>query len=71
MDAILGLIEKNGKAKFKLVGGDGNTFAILGRMSSAMKKAGWDSKDRRKVEAFLFTGDYNRVLQVASAVGGV
>jgi hypothetical protein len=51
MDAILGLIEKNGKAKFKLVGGDGN--------------------DRRKVEAFLFTGDYNRVLQVASAVGGV
>lgn len=51
------------KPKMKLIGEDGNAFAILGRASAAAKKAGW-GKDR--ISAFTkeaMAGDYNHLLR--------
>lgn len=50
------------KPKLKLVGKDGNAFAILGRAQAAARKAGWP-KDR--IDAFMkeaTSGDYNKLL---------
>jgi len=55
---------KNKKPKLKLIGEDGNAFAILGLARRAGLKAGW-SKER--LDAFLkncMGGDYNHLLKV-------
>ena len=45
----------------KLVGEDGNAFAILGRVSKALKRAGLvDAADEFMTEAT--SGDYNHLL---------
>lgn len=48
----------------KLIGQDGNAFAIVGAVARAMTKAGVDPTiiDAYKVEAF--EGDYNHLLSV-------
>ena len=54
------------KPTVKLIGRDGNAFAIIGACSAAAKKAGW-SKDR--IDAMMsdmMSGDYSHVLYVAS-----
>lgn len=48
----------------KLVGTDGNAFAIIGRVSKALKRAGL----RKEAEEFVkeaTSGDYNHLLQTA------
>ena len=46
----------------KLLGKDGNAFAILGRVSGALKKAGFaDLAKEYREEAT--SGDYNHLLQ--------
>lgn len=48
--------------KVKLVGNDGNAFAILGSVKNAMRKAKVPSED---VSAFMkeaMSGDYNHLL---------
>lgn len=52
------------KPELKLVGLDGNAFAILGRARQAAKKAGWteDQIDAYTNEATA--GDYNHLLAV-------
>ena len=52
------------KPELKLVGLDGNTFAILGRARQAAKKAGW-TKDQ--IDAYTneaTAGDYDHLLAV-------
>jgi hypothetical protein len=46
----------------KLVGEDGNAFAILGRVQKAMRRAGVEKSD---IDAYLkeaTSGDYNHLL---------
>jgi hypothetical protein len=52
------------KPKCKLVGEDGSAFAIIGRVSQALRRAGQGAK----VEGFqkrATSGDYNNLLAVA------
>jgi hypothetical protein len=49
--------------KVKLVGEDGNAFAIMGKVSRALKKAGHqDLVDDYQAEAM--SGDYDNLLRV-------
>ena len=54
------------KPVMRLVGEDGNAFAILGRMGQAMQKAGWskDSIDATIKEAT--SGDYDHLLRTVT-----
>lgn len=49
--------------KVKLVGTDGNAFALLGKVRGAMRKAGIEDTE---IELFLeeaMSGDYNNLLR--------
>lgn len=48
--------------KVKLVGNDGNAFAILGNVKRAMQKAKVDQIDINKFIAEATSGDYNHLL---------
>jgi len=51
------------KVKVKLVGEDGNAFAILGRVMGALRKAG---VPKEKIDEFLTeaqSGNYDHLLQ--------
>ncbi len=50
-----------------LVGEDGNAFAILGRVRSAMKKAGIAQEQIDKFMSEATSGDYDHLLQVVMA----
>ena len=51
----------------RLVGEDGNAFAILGRVSKALKRAGVDRSDIDKFKAEAMSGDYNHLLRTCMA----
>jgi hypothetical protein len=51
------------KPPLKLIGRDGNAFAILGQASHAAKKACWSKERWAKVRAEATSGDYNHLLQ--------
>ena len=53
------------KPKLKLVGQDGNAFAILARANAAGRKAGWDADYRKMVFDEMRAGDYNHLLATA------
>lgn len=53
---------KTKKVEMKLVGMDGNAFAILGRFSNAARKAGWTDEERGAVLKEAQSGDYNHLL---------
>ena len=42
---------------------DGNAFAILGKVQSALRKAGVPDEERNKFFAEATTGDYDHLLQ--------
>jgi len=46
----------------KLVGEDGNAFAILGRVTRALRQAGVDQAEREEFMAEATGGDYNDLL---------
>jgi len=46
----------------KLVGEDGNAFAILGRVTRALRQAGVDQAERAEFMAEATGGDYNDLL---------
>ena len=48
--------------KVKLVGEDGNAFAIIGRCSQAARRAGVSAEEVKKFQAEAMAGDYNNVL---------
>jgi hypothetical protein len=47
----------------KLIGEDGNAFAILGTVSRALKRAGYQ-KEAKEYMAEAMSGDYDHLLQV-------
>ena len=53
------------KPKVKLVGEDGNAFAIMGRVSKALKKAGADKEYIDQYMEESMSGDYDNLLCVA------
>lgn len=50
------------KPRIKLVGEDGNAFAILGRVSKAPRKAGADKEYIDKYISEATSGDYDKLL---------
>ena len=50
------------KPKLKLIGRDGNAFAILGAAQSAARKAGWDKERIKQVMDEAQSSDYNHLL---------
>ena len=52
--------------KIKLIGEDGNAFAIMGRVSAAMRRAGCTSEDISAYTTAATSGDYSNLLRVTS-----
>lgn len=50
------------KVKCRLIGEDGNAFAIMGRFKNAARKAGWSNEDIKKVLDEAMSGDYDHLL---------
>ena len=46
----------------RLVGEDGNAFAIIGRFSKAARHAGWSQKEIESVLKEARSSDYNHLL---------
>ena len=57
---------KNNKKQptVKLIGEDGNAFAILGRVERALKKAGYSRDETDEYLEEATSGDYNDLLSV-------
>jgi hypothetical protein len=53
------------KPKLKIIGGDGNAFAVIGAATKAARKAGWDREKISKLTQEMMSGDYDNVLNVA------
>ena len=51
-------------AKVELVGQDGNAFAIMGRVTNAMRRAGVDREIIKQYQQEAMSGDYDHLLQV-------
>jgi|APIni6443716594_1056825.scaffolds.fasta_scaffold305225_2 hypothetical protein len=49
----------------QLVGNDGNAFAIMGAVKSALKKAGASKEELDQYLADSMSGDYDNLLRVA------
>jgi hypothetical protein len=50
------------KPRVKLVGENGNAFAILGRCREAARKAGWTSERIKEFTDKATSGNYNNLL---------
>jgi hypothetical protein len=57
--------EQTAKPKVKLVGRDGNAFAIMGACSQAARRAGWTKEQVDAVLEDMMSGDYNHLLATA------
>jgi len=55
------------KVTMRLVGEDGNAFAILGRFQREAKAAGWTHEEIRAVMDEATSGDYDHLLAVMMA----
>lgn len=53
------------KPRVKLVGEDGNAFAIMSRVIKALRKAGADAEYIDKYRQESVSGDYNHLLVVS------
>ena len=53
------------KPAVKLIGGDGNAFAILGACQRAAKKVGWTAEQWSAVRDEMTLGDYDQLLGTA------
>ena len=55
------------KVKLKLVGLDGNAFALMGAFSRQAKKEGWDKEDIDAVIAECKKSDYSHLVSTLMA----
>jgi hypothetical protein len=46
----------------RLVGTDGNAFAVLGHVMRALREAGWSQEERDAFRAEATSSDYNHLL---------
>jgi hypothetical protein len=53
------------KVKCKLTGEDGNAFAIMGRVRSALRRANIDAKTIVEYQKEATSGDYENLLAVS------
>lgn len=53
------------RPRVKLVGTDGNAFSIIGKVSSALRKAGYSPEQIAEFRSEAMSGDYNNVLVTA------
>ncbi len=53
------------KPTVKLIGRDGNAFAVMGRVKQALKHAGADKEYIDKYLSEAISGDYNRLIAVS------
>jgi len=51
------------KPRLKLVGTDGNAFALLGAALRAAKKAGWTTEQMDEFKVRATKGDYDHLLR--------
>ena len=51
------------KPTVKLVGTDGNAFAILGKVTGALRRAGHTPEEVKQFQDEATAGDYDHVLQ--------
>lgn len=51
------------KPQLKLVGHDGNAFAVLGSARQVAQKAGWTGEEIKKFMDEATAGDYDHLLQ--------
>lgn len=51
------------KPKLKIIGTDGNSFALLGKARRAAREAGWDRQQIDDVMEEAMNGDYNHLLR--------
>lgn len=51
----------------QLVGNDGNSFAIMGRVNQALRRGGVSKEERDEYMTDSMSGDYNNVLATAMA----
>ena len=52
------------KPVVKLIGEDGNAFAIMGKVVKAMKRTGYSQDEIKDYQAKAMSGDYNHLLAV-------
>ena len=52
------------KPEVKLIGEDGNAFAIMGRVTRALKRAGYPKIEVDKYLEEAMSGDYDHLLRV-------
>lgn len=52
------------KPKVKLIGCDGNAFAIMGNVKRALAKAGYSQEEVQRYFEEATAGDYDHLLQV-------
>jgi len=50
--------------KVQLIGEDGNAFAIMGKVSKALRAEGYDTDFIKTYQLEAMSGDYNHLLQV-------
>ena len=50
------------KPVVKLIGEDGNAFAIMGKVVKAMKTAGYSQGEIKEYQTKAMSGDYNHLL---------
>ena len=62
----MGLSIKGAKVKVRMVGEDGNAFAILGRVRRALRDAGYSKCQLDAFVAEAMAGDYNNLLAVVA-----
>ena len=65
IDGGFTLPPKYPKIKVQLTGRDGNAFAILGAVTSALRRAGVSKEERNAFTAEATSGDYDHLLQTA------
>jgi len=55
-------VKSEARPKLKLVGTDGNAFAVLGAAMKAARKAGWSKEQMGAFQVEATSGDYNALL---------
>ncbi len=58
---------KETKPRVKLIGRNGNAFAILATCRMAARKANWTTEKWKEVEEEMISGDYDHLLRTAVA----
>ena len=56
------------KLNLKLVGKDGNAFALMGYFKQEARKKGWTNEEMKKVTDDCMSGDYDHLLQTLMSV---